>query len=115
MQHVKAGKLTADRGVERKRSPLAAGHAHVHRERRPRFRGRARGWASSRPAKTPRPVIDKLNRELNAVLATPEIIEQLATLGIVATPGTPEQFGEQMKTDLAEYGAVVKAAGIKAE
>jgi tripartite-type tricarboxylate transporter receptor subunit TctC len=67
------------------------------------------------PAKTPRPVIERLNRELNAVLTSPEIVERLAGLGIAATPGTPEQFGQQMKNDLAKYGAVVKAAGIKVE
>jgi tripartite-type tricarboxylate transporter receptor subunit TctC len=67
------------------------------------------------PAKTPRPVIERLNRELNAVLTSPEIVERLAGLGIAATPGTPERFGEQMKNDLAKYGAVVKAAGIKVE
>jgi tripartite-type tricarboxylate transporter receptor subunit TctC len=59
--------------------------------------------------------VDKLNRELNALLNSPEVVERLATLGIVATPGTPEQFGEQMKSDLAKYGPVVKAAGIKAD
>jgi tripartite-type tricarboxylate transporter receptor subunit TctC len=67
------------------------------------------------PAQTPRPIIDKLNRELNAALASPEIIEKLATLGIAATPETPEAFGAQIKSDLAKYGKVVKAAGIKAE
>ena len=67
------------------------------------------------PAKTPRPVIERLNRELAALLASPEIAEKLAALGIAATPGTPEQFGEQMKTDLAKYGAVVKAANIRLE
>ena len=59
--------------------------------------------------------IEKLNRELNALLSSPEVIERLAKLGIVATPGTPEQFGEQMRADLAKYGVVVKAAGITAD
>jgi len=67
------------------------------------------------PAKTPRAIIDKLNRELNAVLTSPEMVEKLSTLGIVATPGTPEQLSEQIRNDLAKYGKVVKAAGIKAE
>jgi tripartite-type tricarboxylate transporter receptor subunit TctC len=67
------------------------------------------------PAKTPRPVIERLNRELAALLASPEIVEKLAALGIAATPGTPEQFGEQMTNDLAKYGAVVKAANIRLE
>jgi tripartite-type tricarboxylate transporter receptor subunit TctC len=67
------------------------------------------------PAQTPRPIVDKLNRELNAVLVSPEIVEKLAILGITATPGTPDAFGAQIKADLAKYGKVVKAAGIKAE
>jgi 4-hydroxy-3-methylbut-2-enyl diphosphate reductase IspH len=67
------------------------------------------------PAQTPRPIVDKLNRELNAVLASPEIAEKLATLGIAATPETPDAFAAQIKADLAKYGKVVKAAGIKAE
>jgi tripartite-type tricarboxylate transporter receptor subunit TctC len=67
------------------------------------------------PAKTPRAIIEKLNRELNAVLSSPETVAKLQTLGITATPGTPEAFAEQMKNDLAKYGQVVKAAGIKAE
>ncbi len=67
------------------------------------------------PAQTPRPIVERLNRELNAVLATPEIVDKLAVLGIAATPGSPEAFGAQMKADLAKYGKVVKEAGIKAE
>jgi tripartite-type tricarboxylate transporter receptor subunit TctC len=67
------------------------------------------------PAQTPRPIVDRLNRELNAALASPEVAEKLATLGIAATPETPEAFAAQIRADLAKYGKVVKAAGIKAE
>jgi tripartite-type tricarboxylate transporter receptor subunit TctC len=67
------------------------------------------------PAKTPKAVVDRLNHELNAVLTDPPIVERLATLGITATPGTPQALADQIRTDLAKYGAVVKAAGIKAE
>ncbi|MEI7786482.1 MAG: tripartite tricarboxylate transporter substrate binding protein [Betaproteobacteria bacterium] len=67
------------------------------------------------PPKTPRAVIDRLNAELNIVLADPEVRERLVQLGISATPSTPEKFGEEIRRDLARYGPVVKAAGIKAE
>ncbi len=67
------------------------------------------------PAKTPKAVLDRLNSELNAVLADPDVRERLGGLGISATPGTPESFSEEIKRDLSRYGAVVKAAGIKAE
>jgi tripartite-type tricarboxylate transporter receptor subunit TctC len=67
------------------------------------------------PAKTPRALIARLNTELNAVLNDPEVRERLNTLGIAATPGSPERFGDEMVRDLARYGQVVKAAGIKSE
>ena len=67
------------------------------------------------PAKTPRAIVERLNRELNAVLTDPAIVERLATLGIEATPGAPQQLADQIRGDLVKYGQVVKAAGIKAE
>lgn len=67
------------------------------------------------PAKTPRAIVEKLNRELNAVLTDPAIVERLATLGIEVTPGPAQQLADQIRSDLAKYGQVVKAAGIKAE
>ena len=67
------------------------------------------------PAKTPKPIVDKLNAELNAVLNDPEVRERLNGMGISATPGTADKFGEEIKRDLARYGSVVKAANIKAE
>ena len=67
------------------------------------------------PAKTPRAVLDRLSTELNAVLSDPAVRDRLDALGITATPGSAEQFGEEIKRDLARYGAGVKAAGNKAE
>lgn len=67
------------------------------------------------PARTPAAIVRRLNTELNAVLADPAIRERLAVLGIDPSPGTPEQFLEDMRRDLAKYGPVVKAAGIKVE
>ena len=67
------------------------------------------------PARTPPAIIRRLNAELNAVLADPAVKERLAVLGIDPTPGTPEQFTDDMRKDLAKFGAVVKAAGIKVE
>ena len=67
------------------------------------------------PAKTPRAIIERLNTELNALLSDPEVREKLNGMGITATPGSADKFGEEMKRDLARYGQVVKAANIKAE
>lgn len=66
------------------------------------------------PAKTPTPVIQKLNATLNDVLNDPEVKKRLDVMGVTASPGTSAAFGEQIKTDLARYADVVKAAQIKA-
>jgi tripartite-type tricarboxylate transporter receptor subunit TctC len=67
------------------------------------------------PAKTPRPVVERLRTEIAAVLAEPEVRERYATLGIEPVGNTPEQFTEQIRTDLARWERVVRQAGIKIE
>ena len=66
------------------------------------------------PGRTPKPVLDRLNEELNAVLQDPAAKSRLADLGITATPGPGDRFMEEMKRDLERYGQVVKAANVKA-
>ena len=114
MQHLQGKRLVAIAVSSDKRSPslpdvptfIEGGVADFE----------ATSWvALLAPPRTPRAVIDKLNRELNAVLTDPVTVDKLATLGIVATPGTPERLTDQMRADLAKYGQVVKAANIKAE
>jgi tripartite-type tricarboxylate transporter receptor subunit TctC len=65
------------------------------------------------PAKTPRPVIEKLNAALQEVLKTPDMRDRLAALGMVATPGTPEEFARQITADLQKNKVIVKTADIK--
>ena len=114
LTHVKAGRLVPIAVSSAKRSPSMPDVPTFIESGVPDFE--ASSWvAVLAPAKTPRAIVDRLNRELNAVLTSPETVERLATLGIVATPGTPEQLAAQIRTDLAKYGGVVKAANIKAE
>jgi len=67
------------------------------------------------PAKLPRALVDRLNADLNAVLKTPQMVDTLAAQGLEAAGGTPQQFAALIKTEVAKYAAVIKAAGIKAE
>src|SRR5882672_1356748 len=67
------------------------------------------------PAKTPQPVVDKLQRELLAALRTPFVKERYATLGIEPVGNTPREFFEQVRDDLARWAEVVKAANLKVE
>ncbi|MEN9782774.1 MAG: hypothetical protein RJA24_117 [Pseudomonadota bacterium] len=66
------------------------------------------------PAGTPKPVIDRLNREVVKALKMPDVIDRLATQGGNELVGnTPEEFAKVIKDDLALYAKIVKAAGIK--
>ena len=112
--HVKAGRLTPIAVSSQKRAPSLPDVPTFIEAGVPDFESSS--WVGIlAPAKTPRPVIDRLNRELNALLTSPDVVAKLENLGITATPGTPEQFSEQMRRDLESYGKVVKTAGIKAE
>jgi tripartite-type tricarboxylate transporter receptor subunit TctC len=66
------------------------------------------------PAKTPKPVIVQLNKALNEVLNSAQAKEKLTGLGILVTPTSPENFYDEMKSDLDLYEKIVKSAGIKA-
>lgn len=114
MPHLKSGKLVPIAVSSRTRSPSLPNTPTFIESGVPDFD--VSSWVGIlAPAKTPHTIIERLNRELNAALKDPEVVEKLAGMGITATPGTPEQFTEQMNGDLAKYGQVVKAAGIKAE
>ena len=66
------------------------------------------------PAGTPRPVIERLNREVVKALKMPDVIDRLATQGGNDLVGnTPEEFAQVIKDDLALYAKIIRAAGIK--
>jgi tripartite-type tricarboxylate transporter receptor subunit TctC len=68
------------------------------------------------PAGTPRPIIDRLNGEINRVVRDPQIVrERLNTVGLEAVGTTPERLLEVMKADLAKYTKVAHEAQIKPE
>jgi tripartite-type tricarboxylate transporter receptor subunit TctC len=68
------------------------------------------------PAGLPRPVVDKLNTEILAVLANKEVQEQLAQTGFEVLPSaSPEAFGQYLKDQIALWGRLVKQAGIQPE
>ncbi len=72
-------------------------------------------YAYVAPGKTPKPVIDRLNRDLVKVLNTPELREQLQAQGMEPQPGTSEELGRYIQREYNTWGKVVKEAGIKAE
>ena len=65
------------------------------------------------PAKTPRPIISRLNKEITAALNSPDIKDTLFKQGLDAAPSTPEDFAAYMKSEMAKWAKVIKSAGIK--
>ena len=70
-------------------------------------------YALFAPAKTPAPVIAKLNAAVNAVLKDPETAKRLIEAGADPAAGTPEQLAEFLKSELERWGKVVKEKNIK--
>jgi len=67
------------------------------------------------PAKTPRPIVDRLQRDLAAVLKEPDVKERFAVLGNDPVGNTPDEFAAQIKADFAQWGEIVKKAGVRIE
>jgi len=67
------------------------------------------------PAKTPQRVIDRLNRDLHAVLARSEVRERLLGQGLEAMPSTPAEFSVYLKRELGKWAKVVKDANARVE
>jgi len=67
------------------------------------------------PAATPKEIVERWQREVAKIVATPEINQRLMSLGFVPIANTPAAFGERLKVEMAKWGDVVRAANIKVE
>jgi tripartite-type tricarboxylate transporter receptor subunit TctC len=67
------------------------------------------------PANTPRPIIDRLQRELKAVIGMPEVREKMIAQGQTPVGNTPEEFMANVRADLPKWDALIKASGAKIE
>ena len=65
------------------------------------------------PAKTPRPIIDKVHKALATALADPDIKRKLLEAGAIPALDTPEAFGKFMKDDYDRWGKVIREKGLK--
>jgi tripartite-type tricarboxylate transporter receptor subunit TctC len=66
------------------------------------------------PAGTPKPVIARLNREINEILRMPDTQKRFAAEGLVPGGGTAEELGKFLRSELAKWGALIKQIGIPA-
>ena len=67
------------------------------------------------PAGTPAAIVQRLNSSINDALRTPEVRQRLSSEGLQIVASTPQEFEQFIKSEIAKWAKVVRAAGIKAE
>jgi tripartite-type tricarboxylate transporter receptor subunit TctC len=111
IEYVRAGKLRALAVTTSTRSPLLPDIPTVA-QFVPGYE--ASFWYGiGAPRNTPIEIVEKLNQEINAVLADSQMKARLAGLGATALPGSPADFGKLIAEETQKWGKVVKFAGIK--
>jgi len=112
LQHAKTNKLRALAVGSTNRSPALPDIPTVAELGYPGFE--AALWLGIlAPAGTPKPIIDRLNKELVAIVATPDFKAAMDRNGADAMSNTPEQFATLIKNEVGKYGSITKRLGIK--
>ena len=112
--HIKSGKLRGLGIATLKRSPFLPELPTIAESGYPGFE--AVGWIGiAAPARTPTPVLDKLNAEMVRIVNEPDVKERLATLAFTPAAGTRDEFAAFIKSEIAKWGKAVKESGAKAD
>ena len=112
LSHVRSGKLRALGVTDTRRSDLLPGVPTIDESGVPGYQA-ANWWGIAAPAGTPAPVVERLNKEINAILASDEVKKIFDEQGAVAVPMSAAEFAKFYDTELEKWGKVVKAANIK--
>lgn len=114
LAQVKAGKLRALGVAIPQRSPFLPDVPTLDEQGYPRFE--SVGWIGlAAPAKTPAPILDKLNGEVRKMLQDPAVKEKFAKLGFTTVGDSRQEFAAFMKGEIAKWSKVAHDSGAKAE
>jgi tripartite-type tricarboxylate transporter receptor subunit TctC len=112
MPYVKTGRLRVIAVTGAKRSPLLPDAPTVAEAGLPGFD--VTSWYGMfGPAALPRELVAKVNADIAAVLATPEMKERLASSGADPAPTSPEDLGRLVREEIAKWAKVVAESGAK--
>jgi tripartite-type tricarboxylate transporter receptor subunit TctC len=114
VNHARSGKLRAIAVTGAKRSTAVPDIPTVSESGIPGFLVTT-WYGVSAPAKTPRPIIDRLHSEIVRALNSPDLKSRLTNDGADPVGNTPEQYTAFVESEIAKWTKVIKAAGIKAE
>ena len=113
LPHVRSGRLRAIAIGDSKRSSFMPDTPTVSESGVPGYQ--AVIWTGMlAPAKTPRSIINMLNKEVVRIVRAPDLKNRLAQLGSDTVGSTPEQFGEFLKAEIAKWSKIAKQVGVKA-
>ena len=113
LQYVQTGRLKAIAVTTSTRSSLLPDIPTISESGLPGFA--ADNWYGFlAPAKTPKPIIDRLNREMVKILQMPDVKEKLAATGAEVIANTPEQFAANIRTDVEKWRRMVRETSAKA-
>jgi tripartite-type tricarboxylate transporter receptor subunit TctC len=114
LPHIKAGKLRPIAVASLTRSPLLPDVPTMTEAGLPGFE--AVGLATIlAPAGTPAEIVNRLAREINGILRTPEVRDQLVAMGLDVVASTPAEFAEYNASEAKKWGKIIRDAKIQAE
>jgi len=114
LQHAKTGRLKLLAVGSMKRSPLFPDVPTLHEVGLTNFDADT-VFGFYAPAGTPAPVIDRLNREINKILASQAVKDRVLAMGGEALPLTPAEFGGKAMGDSKRFAAIIKERKILAD
>jgi len=112
LPHVRSGKLKMLAVGTKTRSALVPEYPTVAEAGVPGYES-STAFGVLAPAKTPAAIITRLNQESSKAVQRPDSRDKLSGLGLEPVGGTPQQYAAHLKEELANYGRIVKTAGIR--
>ncbi len=114
LPHAKAGKMKAIAITSLKRSELAPEVPTVDESGVKGFEVSV-WFGTVAHANTPRDIVNRLNTEINKIIAMPDVRQRFTAGGVTPVGGTADQFTEHIRDEVAKWGKVVKATGARVE
>jgi tripartite-type tricarboxylate transporter receptor subunit TctC len=114
LPHIKSGKIRALAVTPARRAPMLPDVPTIAEAGLPGYEA-ANWYGLLAPAKTPKPIIARLNREVVQVLETQAVKDAYFGVGMIVQTSTPEAFSAYLKKEIAKWNEVIRKVGIKAE
>jgi tripartite-type tricarboxylate transporter receptor subunit TctC len=114
VSQIAAGQLRGIAVTDKKRSPALPNVPTSAESGLPGFEV-VQYYGLAAPAGTPRPIVERLNKELQAILKSDDVKKRMLDLGSEPAPGTPEDYAANIRTEEGKWAALIKKLGLKIE